>query len=178
MDVHLAGVAGEGFGGAEGVGAAGAQEVVPEPVVWQQFGVVPGPAADVVFVLVAGLVVLAHHVAVVPESIPAALVHLVVIEVEGVIQLVFERAAGGGGTVGQAPETEGAIGVVVLGGGHQQGRLGGGLFHADQLGVGGDARQRPERQFVGVGGAQRVVPTLLPVFVGHLQAVADGVVVP
>ena len=131
MHVHLAGVPGHGFGQTEGVGPARAQEVVPQPVIGQQLGVVPGPAADVVFVLMARLVVLAHHVAVVPESIPAALVHLVVIEVEGVIQLVFERAPGGCGTVRQAPETEGPVGVVILRRGHQKGRLGGGLFHGD-----------------------------------------------
>jgi len=158
--VHLAGVAGHGFGQAESVGAAGAEEVVPEPVVGQQFGVVPGPAADVVFVLMARLVVLAHHVAVVPEPIPAALVHLVVIEVEGVIQLVFRARAGGCGNGPAGSRNEGAVGVVVLRRGHQQGRLGGGLFPCRLAGVGGDAGERPERQFMGVGGAQRRRPNL------------------
>ena len=66
--IHFAGVPRHGLGHAEDVGAAGAQEAVPQPHVGAQFGVVPGEAADVVAPHVARAIVLVHHVAVSSRS--------------------------------------------------------------------------------------------------------------
>src|SRR5262249_27141147 len=48
IDIHFAGVPRHGFGHAEDIGSAGAQEAVPEPHIRPELTVVPGVAAHVV----------------------------------------------------------------------------------------------------------------------------------
>ena len=90
MHVDFAGVAGHGFGEPECIGAAGAQEIEPQPQVGGELGVVPGEAADVVAPLVAVEVIGVHDVAVVPESVPAALILLAAVEIEHPVEALFE----------------------------------------------------------------------------------------
>ncbi len=94
VDVDLAGVPGHGLGEAEDVGAAGAHVREPEPQVGRELGVVPGVAADVVAPLVAGGVVGVHDVAVVPEAVPAALLHLVLVVGEEEVEVVLDLRLG------------------------------------------------------------------------------------
>ena len=93
VHVDLAGVARHRLGEAEHVGAAGAQEVEPQPDVGRQLRVVPGVAADVVAPHVPVGVVGVHHVAVVPEAVPAVLLPLSMIEIEQPVESLFDAAA-------------------------------------------------------------------------------------
>src|SRR5699024_1090429 len=84
VGVHLPGAPGHRLREPERVGGAGAQVVVPEPQVGGQLRVVPRVPAHVVAPHVPVAVVGVHHVAVVPESVPGPLVHLVqVVGVDG-----------------------------------------------------------------------------------------------
>ncbi len=64
-----------------------------------------------------------HHVAVIPEAVPVPLLHLLVIERERRVELVFNAALGRRGTVGQAPDAEDAGRVDMLRRGDDQRRL-------------------------------------------------------
>ena len=77
--VHFAGVPRHGLRHAEDVGASGTQETVPEPHIGAQLGVIPRIAADIVTPHVARRIVSVHHVAVVPESVPVALLHFLLV---------------------------------------------------------------------------------------------------
>src|SRR5690606_8674698 len=85
MHVYLPGVPAHGFGHAEDIVPARAEEVIPKPKVGRQFGVVPGETADVVPPHMPVVIVGVHDVAVVPESVPAMLLDLlfVMVNVEG-----------------------------------------------------------------------------------------------
>ena len=130
--IGFAGVAGHGFGHAEGVGPAGAEEGVPEEHVGHKLGVGPGPAADIVAPVMAAGVVVVHHVAEVPEAVPFALVDLVAIVREELIELILDPVEGGGGAVGEAPEAEGLLRMEICGGADEDGGLGGGMGHVDE----------------------------------------------
>ena len=93
IGVHLAGVAGHRLRHAEDIGATGAEEAVPQPHVGHQLGIVPGHAADIVAPDVAGGFVGMHDVAEVPEAVPVALLHLLLIEREGGVELVLHAAS-------------------------------------------------------------------------------------
>ena len=122
VDVHLAGVPGHGLGEPEDVGPAGAQVGVPEPQVGGEFGVVPGIAADVVPPHMPVEIVGVHHVAVVPEAVPAALLHLAGVEVEEEVQPVLQLGPRRGAAVHRSPVAEHPRRVQVLRGGLQQRR--------------------------------------------------------
>ncbi|MCY1232727.1 hypothetical protein D9M72_452360 [compost metagenome] len=169
VDVHFAGVAGHGLGETEHVRPPGPQVQVPEPQVGGELRVVPGVPAHVVAPDVPVGVVGMHHVAVVPEPVPAALLHLAGVEVEQEVQLVLQSGPLRRAAVHGRPVTEHAGRVQVLRGGLQERWRGGGLRISGEgsgvrSGVVGE-----QRQFVGAGNAGGVAESRFVVLVGDLQ---------
>ncbi len=94
VHVHFAGVARHGLRHAENIGAAGPQKHVPKPHLGHQFVIVPGVAAHIVAPDMAEAVVGMHHVAVMPEAVPVALLDFLLIEVDGCVQFGFQPGFG------------------------------------------------------------------------------------
>ena len=144
VGVHLAGLARHRLGQPENVRAARAEKRIPEPRIGSQLGVVPRHAAEVVTPDVARVVEGVHHVAVGPEPIPVALVHLAEVElergVEAVLDGFFERRRG----VAHAPDTERARVVVILRRGDEHRRHRARLRHRGGGWPGGHVARRPE----------------------------------
>ncbi len=90
MDVHFAGMPRHRFGKPEDVSATRAQEGEPQPDVSRELGVVPREPADVVAPRVAVGVVRVHHIAIVPEAVPASLVLLAMVEIEHPAEAAFD----------------------------------------------------------------------------------------
>lgn len=172
VDVHLAGVPGHGLGEAEDVGAAGAQVGVPEPEVRGELGVVPGIAADVVPPGVPGGVVGVHDVAVVPEAVPAALLHLVLVVGEEEVEVVLDLRLGGGGAVGLGVEARAEDPGLdeLLGRGGQLRQYAHRLdLFGEPLGARGGV-VGPEEEFRGAGDAVGGAELRLVVLVGDVEA--------
>ena len=107
IDIHLAGVTCHRLRHAPHIGARRTQEAVPQPRDAAQLRVVPREAAYVVLPFMAGRIVLVHHVAVVPETIPVAFIDGFHVVVEIVLQQVFHLSPLRIRAVGQAPDAKG-----------------------------------------------------------------------
>ncbi|KAF1073003.1 MAG: hypothetical protein GAK45_00038 [Pseudomonas citronellolis] len=173
VHVDLAGVPGHRLGHTEHVGTPAAQEVVPEPQVGAQLGVVPGVAADVVAPGVPPLVVGVHDIAEVPETVPAALFDLVAVEVEIEVQLFFDALLASTTRLCRRPAgAEHPGGVQALRAGQQQRRCLDAAGDGHQgLGAGRGADEA-QRQFAGARDPQRRVEARLVVLVGDVQGLA------
>ena len=175
--VDLAHVTTHSLGHAPDILAACAEEAVPQPQVRAKFGVIPRIAADVVFPFVAHGVVGVHEVAIMPEAIPAVLLYSVLIEIDVLLETVFDLGTIFGRTVRQTPDTKGAAVVEVFrrrqykaGSIHRSGIEGKLLFTAIALaGVEDEGRSAGHT----VGGAH----AFLHVLVGCKQVVGLVVVV-
>ena len=146
--VDFRSVARHGGGHSPQVGVGRAQELIPQPEVAAELGIVPGIAAHIVAPRVAHGVVGMHYVAVVPEAIPAVFLYGVLIEVGVVVEAVFHYRAGRSGAVGQSPYSEGLVAAQIVGSGKEHalepgGRgVGGeiGLASVSAVGANGDGR--------------------------------------
>src|SRR5215469_13373912 len=106
IGIDFAGVPCHRLRHSKGLCAPGSQEVIPEPDIGPQFGVVPREAADIVSPRVPGTIVGMHHVAVIPEAIPVPLFNFLVIEGKGRVKMIFDRGARTSRTVGKTPYAE------------------------------------------------------------------------
>src|ERR1019366_7059032 len=112
--VPLAGVARHRLRHAEDVSASGTREAVPQPHIRNQLGVVPCETADIVAPGVTRRFVRVHDVAVVPETVPVALLHFLLIKREGSIELFFHPLSGRRRPVRQTPYAERLCDMQIL----------------------------------------------------------------
>ncbi len=173
----FAGAASHGFGEAEDVGAAGTEEGIPGDHIGALFGVIPGETAEVIFPGVAGGVVSVHDVAEVPEAVPVVLIDFFFIEGGLLIEVVFNLFFVGCGAVLEAPDAEGFDVVEILGGTDEEGWGGGELGLFGGFFLGGDGGCGEEGEDAGAGNAVGGGEAGLDIFVGGVEAVAEGVVV-
>ena len=177
IHIHLPGVPAHGLCHAEDISPATAQKTVPQPHIGHQLGVVPGEAADVVAPHVARRVVRVHHVAVVPKTVPVALLHLFLVKRKGAVELVLYPALARSGTIGQTPHPQSLHRVQILRRTHQQRRL---LTHPnllDCLFPGWNPNAGEQGQFAGAANAVRRAETRLHILIAGIQIVIPGVVV-
>ena len=90
IHIHIRGVAGQRLGKGEHILPLGAEEIQPQPVGRHQLRVVPGVAADVIFPDMPHCVIGVHHIAVIVEAVPQALLLFVFVEGKGAVQLMFQ----------------------------------------------------------------------------------------
>ena len=170
VDIHLAGVASHRLGEAKQVRPAGTQVGIPEPEIRREFRIVPGVTAHVVAPHVAVAVVGVHDVAIVPEAVPMALLHLLPVIIELPVEAILDRRLGRRGAVGQAPQPAKHAGAQQVGRRTRELRR---RTHAvgqfDHPLARRCGRQGPERDFAGAGDAVGCAPAGLVILVGDLQ---------
>ena len=113
VGVHLAGVAAHGAGEAVNLIVPGAQEGQPVDIGVAQLGVVPGKAPHIIPPAVADRVVGVHHVAVIPEAVPLALLHLPDVEADVFQQGLFIGGFLVFGVLGLVPPGPEHAGILV-----------------------------------------------------------------
>ncbi|GKT86451.1 hypothetical protein Ct61P_04301 [Colletotrichum tofieldiae] len=173
VDVDLAGVADLRLGEPVDVLAAGAEEVVPEEQVGGELRVVPGVAANVVAPLVTVRVVGVDEVAVVPEAVPLALLHLALVELEEEVKVLLDVGLDArGGLGGRGPVVAEGLGPgEVLGLAVEDGRVVGVLGQVGEEGAVGGRLEAVEEDLVGAGDAVGVVEAGFVVLVRDLEGV-------
>jgi hypothetical protein len=100
VDVDFAGMPRHRLGEPPALRIARAERGVPQPQIGREFAVRPGEAANVVFPLVPVAVVAVHHIAMIPESVPAAPIDFAVVEIDEIGELVLDQRALGSRTIG------------------------------------------------------------------------------
>ena len=91
-----------------------AQERIPQPRYTAKLSIIPGETAHVVFPFMPYGVVAMHEIAVIPETVPMALVNGPLIEIEIFRELSLNSGATLVGAVGQAPHAEGTTRMEIF----------------------------------------------------------------
>ena len=115
--VHFGCVSRHRLSQGENVFSPGSHELQPQPVGRNQFCLLPGKPADIIFPCMAVRVIGMPEIAIVKEAIPSALVALLEIIVNRAVEIILQRPAALRRPVGQTPFTKRPSRLVFFRGG-------------------------------------------------------------